>query len=45
MEANVEEMSMAEIRSLEETVTEALAAIRVIYTALQTVFILAKMHA
>ncbi|CAO2192251.1 unnamed protein product, partial [Urochloa humidicola] len=30
MEANVVEMSMNEIRSLEETVTSALAAIRVV---------------
>ena len=30
MEANAEEMSMTEIRNLEETVTDALAAIRVI---------------
>lgn len=30
MEASVDELSMAEIRSLEETVTDALAAIRVI---------------
>jgi len=29
MEANAEEMSMTEIRNLEETVTYALAAIRV----------------
>jgi hypothetical protein len=46
MEANAEEMSMTEIRNLEETVTYALAAIRVnsqLSTA-QQIFLLVELH-